>query len=111
MWGELRALADHESLGKTRLVGSRLLPVADVANPYLPRSAGQLSDRPCVAREMVVVLLCGPRVDEGTLVRSHGSYRLPVVQEMMLGVLEVVRHRLRHPGRPQKAPIMLGTYH
>ena len=90
MWWELRELADHESLGKTRLVGSCLVPVADVADSYLPHSTGQLSDRACIAQGMVIVLLCGLRVNEGMLARSYGSYHLPVVQEMMLGVSEVV---------------------
>ena len=56
------------------------------------------------------MFLCGPWVDEGTLVRSYGSYDLPVVLEMTLGVLGVVQHRLRHPDRPQQAPGILGIY-
>ena len=82
-------LADHESFRKMRLVGSCLLLVADVAGLYLLHSAGQLSDQACIAQRMVVVLLCGPQVNEGTLARSYGSYHLPVVQEMTL-VLEVI---------------------
>ena len=101
---------DHESLGKIRLVGSCLLPVADMAGLYLPCSAGQLSDQACVARGMVVVLLCRLQVDERTLARSDSSYHLPVVQEMTLGVLEVVRHCHCHPDHPQKAPGILQKY-
>ena len=83
-------LADHESLGKTRLVGSCLLLVADMAGSYLPCSAGQLSNQAYIAQGIVVVFLCRPQVDERTLARSDSSYRLYVVQEMMLGVLEVI---------------------
>lgn len=108
MLEELTALTDQESLGKTRLVGWCSAPVADVADLYLPRSAGQLNEQVCVAREMVVVLLC-PLVDEGVLARNYGFYCLPVVLAMTPEVLRVVRHR--SPDRLQQAPVILGTYY
>lgn len=88
MLGGLRAPADYESLGKPKQVRSRLafvLPVADVAYSSVLRSAGQLNELACVAREMAMAM-ASLWVVEGTLVRSYGSYHVPAVVAMIVGV-------------------------
>ena len=59
VFGGPEALANHESLGKTRphLRLISVLPAAGVADSCLPCSAGQLNELACVTLEMAMVSL------------------------------------------------------
>jgi hypothetical protein len=76
--GALRALADHENLGKTtprsRLIP--VLPVADLADSFLLCSPGRLNELACVVLGLLVASLW---VVEEELVRSYGLYHLPAI--------------------------------